>query len=319
MKEIENKNIKEYFEFKVDENSEGIRLDKYISQEIDEATRSYIEKLIDSGYVLVNSKVLTKNGKKLKNGDKILVNIPFEEELDILPENIDLDIVYENEDFLVVNKKYGMVVHPAYGNNTGTLVNALIYYTNNLSSLNGSIRPGIVHRLDKDTSGLIIVAKNNYAHSELASMFINKIIHKTYLCIVKGNFSEENLEGKIENLIGRDIKDRKKMAVVKKTGKIAISKYKVIQQVKNYSLVEVNIETGRTHQIRVHMKSINHPVLGDSIYGSVDKHVSRQMLHAYKLEFLNPLDNKNYVFTGKLYDDFLEVAKKLKFNIEKYT
>lgn len=310
--------IRESFEFVVDEERQGLRLDKYISQEIDEATRSYIEKLIDSGNVLVNSKILNKNGKKLKVGDKVLVNIPFEEELDILPENIDLDIVYECEDFLIINKSYDMVVHPAYGNNIGTLVNALVYYTNNLSSVNGYIRPGIVHRLDKDTSGLLIVAKNNYAHSQLASMFIDKTIHKTYLCIVKGNFSEENLEGRIENIIGRDSKDRKRMAVVKKNGKLAISTYKVIEQVENYSLVEVNIETGRTHQIRVHMKSINHPILGDSIYSSRDKNVSRQMLHAYKLEFLNPLDNKNYVFTGKLYDDFIGVAKKLKFDIKKY-
>ncbi len=310
--------IKESFEFEVDENSAGLRLDKFLSQEIDEATRSYVEKIIDGGNVFVNSKVLNKNGKKLKMGDKILVNIPFEEELDILPEKIDLDIVFENKDFLVVNKKYDMVVHPAYGNNSGTLVNALVYYTNTLSDINGHIRPGIIHRLDKDTSGLIVVAKNNYAHAKLASMFVNKTIHKTYLCIVKGNFSENNLEGRIENLIGRDIKDRKKMTVVEKNGKLAISNYRVVQQVEKYSLVEVNIETGRTHQIRVHMKSINHPILGDSVYGNTDKSISRQMLHAYKLEFLNPLDNKSYVFTGRLYDDFIAVAKKLKFNIEKY-
>ena len=211
-----------------------------------------------------------------------------------------------------------MVVHPAYGNYTGTLVNALLYYTKNLSSVNGNIRPGIIHRLDKDTSGLILVAKNNYAHAKLASMFTDKTIHKTYLCIVKGNFSEENLSGRIENSIGRDTKDRKKMAVVKENGKIAISNYRVVEQVEGYSLVEVAIETGRTHQIRVHMKSINHVILGDSVYGTEDKNVKRQMLHAYKLEFLNPLDNKEYVFKGKLFNDFIEVAKKLKFNIEKY-
>lgn len=212
-----------------------------------------------------------------------------------------------------------MVVHPAYGNYSGTLVNALLYYTNNLSSINGNIRPGIIHRLDKDTSGLILVAKNNYAHAKLASMFTDKTIHKTYLCIVKGNFSEENLNGRIENLIGRDSKDRKKMAVVKENGKTAISNYKVIEQVDGYSLVEIAIETGRTHQIRVHMKSINHVILGDSTYGNEDKNVKRQMLHAYKLEFLNPLDNKEYIFKGRLFDDFIEVAKRLKFNIEKYS
>ena len=311
-------NIKEKFEFEVSSEYEGMRLDKYLSKQIEEATRSYLEKLIDNNYVKINSKVINKNGRKLKLGEKIEVSIPKEENIDIEAENISLDIVYENDDFIVINKSYGMVVHPAYGNYSGTLVNALLYYTNNLSSINGNIRPGIIHRLDKDTSGLILVAKSNYAHAKLASMFTDKTIHKTYLCIVKGNFSEENLNGRIENLIGRDSKDRKKMAVVKENGKIAISNYKVVEQVEGYSLVEVASETGRTHQIRVHMKSINHVILGDSTYGNEDKNVKRQMLHAYKLEFLSPLDNKEYIFKGRLFDDFIEVAKRLKFNIEKY-
>ncbi|WP_147371767.1 RluA family pseudouridine synthase, partial [Fusobacterium nucleatum] len=302
-------NIKEKFEFEVSSEYEGMRLDKYLSEQIDEATRSYLEKLIDNNYVKINSKVINKNGRKLKQGEKIEVLIPEEENINIEAENIPLNVVYENDDFIVINKNYGMVVHPAYGNYTGTLVNALLYYTNNLSSVNGNIRPGIIHRLDKDTSGLILVAKNDYAHAKLASMFTDKTIYKTYLCIVKGNFSEQNLSGRIENLIGRDSKDRKKMTVVKENGKIAISNYKVVEQVESYSLVEVAIETGRTHQIRVHMKSINHPILGDSTYGNEDKNVKRQMLHAYKLEFLNPLDNKKYIFKGKLFDDFIEVAK----------
>lgn len=311
-------NIKNFFEFEVNEEYNQVRLDKFISSQVDEATRSYIEKLIDENYVLLNSKVCNKNGKKIKVGDKILVNIPEDEDVDILPENIELKIVFENDDFILINKKYDMVVHPAYGNYTGTLVNALMYYTENLSSVNGKIRPGIVHRLDKDTSGLILVAKNNNSHAKLATMFVDKTIHKTYLCIVKGNFSSENLQGRIENLIGRDVKDRKKMAIVEKNGKIAISNYKVIQQVEGYSLVEVAIETGRTHQIRVHMKSINHPILGDTVYGSADKNVKRQMLHAYKLDFKNPIDNKEYNFTAPLFDDFIDIAKKLKFDIEDY-
>lgn len=311
-------NIKNFFEFEVNEEYNQVRLDKFISSQIDEATRSYIEKLIDENYVLLNSKVCNKNGKKIKVGDKILVNIPEDEDVDILPENIELKIVFENDDFILINKKYDMVVHPAYGNYTGTLVNALMYYTENLSSVNGKIRPGIVHRLDKDTSGLILVAKNNNSHAKLATMFVDKTIHKTYLCIVKGNFSSENLQGRIENLIGRDIKDRKKMAIVEKNGKIAISNYKVIQQVEEYSLVEVAIETGRTHQIRVHMKSINHPILGDTVYGSADKNAKRQMLHAYKLDFKNPIDDKEYNFTAPLFDDFIDIAKKLKFDIEDY-
>lgn len=311
-------NIKNFFEFEVNEEYNQVRLDKFISSQIDEATRSYIEKLIDENYVSLNSKVCNKNGKKIKVGDKILVNIPEDEDVDILPENIELKIVFENDDFILINKKYDMVVHPAYGNYTGTLVNALMYYTENLSSVNGKIRPGIVHRLDKDTSGLILVAKNNNSHAKLATMFVDKTIHKTYLCIVKGNFSSENLQGRIENLIGRDIKDRKKMAIVEKNGKIAISNYKVIQQVEGYSLVEVAIETGRTHQIRVHMKSINHPILGDTVYGSADKNAKRQMLHAYKLDFKNPIDDKEYNFTAPLFDDFIDIAKKLKFDIEDY-
>nr|WP_293993695.1 RluA family pseudouridine synthase [uncultured Fusobacterium sp.] len=311
-------NIKNFFEFEVNEEYNQVRLDKFISSQIDEATRSYIEKLIDENYVLLNSKVCNKNGKKIKVGDKILVNIPEDEDVDILPENIELKIVFENDDFILINKKYDMVVHPAYGNYTGTLVNALMYYTENLSSVNGKIRPGIVHRLDKDTSGLILVAKNNNSHAKLATMFVDKTIHKTYLCIVKGNFSSENLQGRIENLIGRDVKDRKKMAIVEKNGKIAISNYKVIQQVEGYALVEVAIETGRTHQIRVHMKSINHPILGDTVYGSADKNAKRQMLHAYKLDFKNPIDNKEYNFTAPLFDDFIDIAKKLKFDIEDY-
>ncbi len=318
MEELKNENIKNFFEFEVSAVHNGERLDKYISSQLDEATRTYIEKLIDGNYVLLNSKICNKNGKKLKTGDKIFVNIPEEEDVDIAPENIELKIVYENEDFILINKSYDMVVHPAYGNYSGTLVNALMYYTQNLSSVNGKIRPGIIHRLDKDTSGLIMVAKNNNSHAKLATMFIDKTIHKTYLCIVKGNFSEENLSGKIENLIGRDSKDRKKMAIVEKNGKIAVSNYKVVQQVEGYSLVEVGIETGRTHQIRVHMKSLNHPILGDSVYGNSDKNAKRQMLHAYKLEFKNPIDNKDYIFKASLFDDFIEIAEKLKFDVETY-
>lgn len=310
--------IKEHFEFEIDDKYNGERLDKYISYQLDEATRSYIEKLIDAGYVLLNSKLCKKNGRKLKTDDKVIVSIPEEEDIDISPEEIPLKIIYEDENFILINKKYDMVVHPAYGNYSGTLVNALMYYTQNLSTINGKIRPGIIHRLDKDTSGLIMVAKNNNSHAKLASMFVDKTVHKTYLCIVKGNFSEERKEGRIENLIGRDIKDRKKMAIVEKNGKIAISNYKVVQQVENYSLVEVAIETGRTHQIRVHMKSINHPILGDSIYGNSDNLAKRQMLHAYKLEFKNPIDDKEYKFTAPLFDDFIEVAEKLKFDVSIY-
>lgn len=311
-------NIKNLLEIEVDENFNGERLDKIINSYFEEATRSYIQKLIDNNYVYIDSKICSKSGKKLKTGNKIKVFIPEDEDIDIEPEDIPLNIIFENDDFILVNKKYNMVVHPAFGNYSGTLVNALLFYTQNLSSVNGKIRPGIIHRLDKDTSGLILVAKNNFSHAKLATMFTEKTIHKTYLCIVKGNFSAENLSGRIENLIGRDPKDRKKMAIVDKNGKIAISNYKVIQQVEGFSLVEVSIETGRTHQIRVHMKSLNHIILGDNLYGNSDKLATRQMLHAYKLEFKNPIDMKNYSFKAPLFDDFIAIAKKLNFDINEY-
>lgn len=315
MEELKNENIKNFFEFEVSAVHNGERLDKYISSQLDEATRTYIEKLIDGNYVLLNSKICNKNGKKLKTGDKIFVNIPEEEDVDIVPENIELKIVYENEDFILINKSYDMVVHPAYGNYSGTLVNALMYYTQNLSSVNGKIRPGIIHRLDKDTSGLIMVAKNNNSHAKLATMFIDKTIHKTYLCIVKGNFSEENLSGKIENLIGRDSKDRKKMAIVEKNGKIAVSNYKVVQQVEGYSLVEVGIETGRTHQIRVHSNYMKHPIIGDDLYGYTVKKFSKitgQVLHARKLGFIHPSSGEYMEFNSELPEYFLDVMKKAK-------
>lgn len=302
-------NIKEKFEFEVSPEYEGMRLDKYLAEQIEEATRSYLEKLIDNSYVKINSKVINKNGRKLKSGEKIEISIPEEENIDIEAENIPLDIVFENDDFILVNKKYNMVVHPAYGNYNGTLVNALLYYTNNLSSVNGNIRPGIIHRLDKDTSGLILVAKNNFAHAKLASMFTDKTIHKTYLCIVKGNFSDENLEGRIENLIGRDTKDRKKMAVVKENGKLAISNYRVVEQVKDYSLVEVLIETGRTHQIRVHMKYKGYPLLGDELYGGDVRLITRQALHCNNLIFNHPITGERVNVKADLPKDMINIIK----------
>lgn len=310
------KKIIENFSFVVDEASEGLRLDKFLSESIEDATRSYIEKLFDEDLIKLDDKVCRKKGTKLKINQVVDISIPEEENLDLVPEKIELDIVYENKDFLVVNKQAGLVVHPAHGNYSGTLVNALLYYSKELSDINGLIRPGIIHRLDKDTSGLLIIAKNNNAHSKLATIFVDKKIKKTYICIVKGTFSEENKKGRIESLIGRDTKDRKKMSVVDKNGKNAITNYEVIDVKNNHSLVLVHIETGRTHQIRVHMKHLNHPILGDAVYGKETKLAKRQMLHAYKLEFLNPIDNKNYSFVGNLAEDFKKVCKSLEFNLE---
>ena len=295
----------------------GSRIDKFLSERL-ELTRTRIQQLIKDENILVNEKK-TKPAYKIEENDTIKVVIPELETVEIKPENIDIEIIYEDNDLAVINKKAGIVVHPANGHYSGTLVNAILYHIKDLSGINGEIRPGIVHRLDKDTSGLLIIAKNDKAHLKLSQMFHDKTVKKTYLAILKGKLNQKS--GRIITQIGRDKNDRKKMTVINdlNSGKTAITNYEVISQTEKFTLVKVHIETGRTHQIRVHMKSINHVILGDYVYGTEDKNVKRQMLHAYKLEFLNPLDNKEYVFKGKLFNDFIEVAKKLKFNIEKYS
>lgn len=296
-------------------NDKGKRLDKFLSEIIEDATRSFVQKLINNNLVLINSKIITKAGTKLKGNESIEVNI-LEENQEILPEDIPINKIYEDNDIIIINKNPDMVVHPAHGNYTGTLVNALLYHEKNLSDINGEIRPGIVHRLDKDTSGVIIVAKNNLAHENLVNIFKNKDISKTYLCIVKGIL--KNKSGRIENLIGRDPNNRKRMTVVENNGKLAISNYKVLKENhnKNYSLVEVNIETGRTHQIRVHMKSLNHPILGDATYGNINSLANRQMLHAFKLEFIHPISKKEMKIIAPIPKDMENVLKKLDLEIE---
>ena len=296
-------------------NDKGKRLDKFLSEIIEDATRSFVQKLINNNLVLINSKIITKAGTKLKGNESIEVNI-LEENQEILPEDIPINKIYEDDDIIIINKNPNMVVHPAHGNYTGTLVNALLYHEKNLSDINGEIRPGIVHRLDKDTSGVIIVAKNNLAHENLVNIFKNKDISKTYLCIVKGIL--KNKSGRIENLIGRDPNNRKRMTVVENNGKLAISNYKVLKENhnKNYSLVEVNIETGRTHQIRVHMKSLNHPILGDATYGNINSLANRQMLHAFKLEFIHPISKKEMKIIAPIPKDMEDVLKKLDLEIE---
>ncbi|MGL5279261.1 MAG: RluA family pseudouridine synthase [Cetobacterium sp.] len=306
---------KEIIEIKVDEKDKGKRLDAFLSEFFVDATRSYIQKLIDNENVVIDNKPKIKNGNKLKGKELIIVKIPEDEVLEVLPENIPIDIVYEDKDMVIINKNPGVIVHPAQGYYTGTLVNAVLYHIKDLSTINGVIRPGIVHRLDKDTSGLIVVAKNDIAHVKLTEMFKDKTIEKRYVCICKGNF--KNISGRIETLIGRDFKDRKKMAVVTENGKIAITNYEVIDSVQGFSLVEVGIETGRTHQIRVHMKSLNHPILGDEVYGSSSDLIKRQMLHSYYLKFNHPITGKEMVILGELKEDFKDVAKRLKLDINK--
>lgn len=308
-------NIKETITVQANENDKGKRIDSFLNEVIEDATRSYIQKIIDGGYVEITGKKTTKSGNKLKGTETIVVNLPEDETLDLIPEDIPLEIIYEDSDIVIINKAPNMVVHPTHGNYNGTLVNALLYHIKDLSTINGVIRPGIVHRLDKDTSGVIVVAKHDEAHTTLSDMFKEKTLEKTYVCIAKGVFKDKS--GRIETLIGRDPRDRKKMAVVTENGKIAISNYEILDESKNYSLVKVRIETGRTHQIRVHMKSLNHPILGDATYGNSTDGIDRQMLHAYRLKFTHPISKKEMVVTAPIPEDFKRAAKFAGLDIEK--
>ena len=253
----------ETYEFTIDAASTdiGARLDKYLTEQIPDQSRSYIQKLLDDNFITVNGKS-AKSNYKLRAGDTITVEIPEAEELDIEPENIPLDIVYEDDDIIVINKPKGMVVHPAPGHTSGTLVNALMYHCkDSLSSINGVLRPGIVHRIDMDTTGLLVACKSDQAHRVLSDKFKVHDIHRVYTAIVYNQFATD--EGTIDKPIARHKTDRKKMAI-DPNGRHAVTHYRVIERLKqNFSLVECELETGRTHQIRVHMASINHPLLGD--------------------------------------------------------
>lgn len=285
---------------------EGKRLDSYIAEKT-ELTRTRIQMLIKEENISVNNKK-SKSSYKVEKDDLIEIVIPDEKKIDLVPENIDINILYEDSDMAIIDKKAGIVVHPSHGHESGTLVNAVMYHIKDLSGINGEIRPGIVHRLDKDTSGLLIVAKNDNAHIKLSEMFSNSKIVKTYVTILKGKINKDS--GIIETLIGRDQKDRKKMAVVKTNGKTAITHFQVLDKNEKFSLVKVNIKTGRTHQIRVHMRYLGYPVLGDNVYGRDNGMAKRQMLHAYKLEFLHPVTQKEMKIVSKLPEDFEEALKK---------
>lgn len=313
---MENIEFKESFNIKCEEKDCGKRLDIFLQEVISDSTRNYIQKLIENENIIIKGKNKLKAGFKLKGNEEIIINIPENEEINLEPEDIKIDIIYEDKDMVVINKESNMVVHPAHGNYNGTLVNAILYHIKDLSGINGMIRPGIVHRLDKDTSGIIVVAKNDIAHLNLSEMFKNKTLEKIYICICKGNFKERL--GRIENIIGRDLKDRKKMAVVEENGKKAVSIFEVIEEVRDYSLVKVKIETGRTHQIRVHMKSLNHPIYGDQIYGSSNSKdlAKRQMLHAYNLQLNHPINGKVMNIFAKIPEDMENIGKKLGFNMD---
>jgi 23S rRNA pseudouridine1911/1915/1917 synthase len=274
-------------------------------------TRSAIAKLISDGNVSVNGKVIAKN-YKCKDNDNIVVTVPDAVPLEAQAENIPLDIVYEDDDLLVVNKPKGMVVHPAVGNYTGTLVNALLYHCkDSLSGINGVIRPGIVHRIDKDTSGLLIVAKNDMAHIDLAQQIKEHSFHRAYQAVAYGNIKEDN--GTIHQPIGRSPKDRKKMAVIDKNSKDAITHYEVIKRYGDFTHIRCVLETGRTHQIRVHMAYIGHPLAGDSVYGpkKVITSLQGQCLHAGELGFVHPRTKQYMEFKAPLPDYFTSFINKL--------
>ena len=291
----------------------GKRLDNFIVQNVDNLTRSYIKNLIDDELVTVNGKK-QKAGYSLKENDIINIQIPEDKEANIKAEDIKLNIMYEDDDILIVDKEKGMVVHPANGNYSGTMVNSLMYsHKDKLSSINGTIRPGIVHRIDKDTSGILVVAKNDNAHKKLSEQFKVHSITRKYIALVKGIIKEDTMD--IDYPIGRSSKDRKKMAVTYKNSKEAKTHIKVLKRFynSNVTLVEATLETGRTHQIRVHMAYVGHPLVGDEVYGKKDPRfkIEGQMLHAKTLGFIHPTKNSYIEFESNLPEYYLEILKKI--------
>lgn len=296
--------------FQVTKEDSGERIDKFLSINIEGKSRSFFQGLIEEENVLVNGKVI-KSNYKLKEGDAVLVDIPEPIELTVEAENIPLEIVYEDEDVVVVNKPQGMVVHPAVGNYTGTLVNALLFHCRDLSGINGVIRPGIVHRIDKDTSGLLVVAKNDFAHNNLAQQFKDHSINREYYALLEGRLNKDS--GTIDAPLARHQTDRLKIAVVQ-GGRTAVTHYEVIERYKMNTLVKCKLETGRTHQIRVHMAFIGHPLVGDPVYGFKKQrfNLEGQMLHAKTLGFIHPTKGKYVEFSSELPNHFTRILEKLR-------
>lgn len=297
----------------IDAESQGERIDSYIAGNLDGPSRSFVQKLIEQGNVKVNGQVISSKKEKLKAGDEVEIAIPEAQELEVVAEDIPLEIVYEDDDVLVVNKPRGMVVHPAAGNYTGTLVNAIMFHCGDrLSSINGVIRPGIVHRIDKDTSGLLMIAKNDKSHESLSKQLQEHSITRTYVALVHNNFNND--KGTIDEPIGRDPKNRLRQAVTTQGSKRAVTRYEVLERFGQYTLVKCNLETGRTHQIRVHMAYIKHPLVGDMVYGPKKSkfNIEGQLLHAKVLGFVHPTTGEYMEFDSQIPEYFEEVLDKLR-------
>ena len=319
------------FEIIVPQDQHKVRLDQFLTYRVERLSRSQLQKLIKDGNIRVNDEAV-KPSHQVMAGEQIVVTLPPRKVYELRAEDIPLDIIFEDESLIIINKPAGMVVHPAYANLSGTLVNALLKHCENLSSLSGHQRPGLVHRLDKDTSGLLVVAKNDYVHEKLSKQFSNRTIHREYRALVWGHFNQK--QGRIETLLNRSSQDRTRM-VISKSGKTAITNYEVVAEYPLITLLRVKLETGRTHQIRVHLSAKGHPVLGDQIYGGRQKQIiklnqkyqilalellklmPRQALHAKTLGFAHPETGEEMLFDSELPDDvqntinFLERLKRI--------
>ncbi|MEI8215692.1 MAG: RluA family pseudouridine synthase [Eubacteriales bacterium] len=302
---------KRSFEIIISDLDAGKRLDVVIPGHINDISRNYIQKLIEEGNIQVNNKVVKIKKHQVAEGDIIIISIPESKPLEVTGSDIPINIVYEDEDIIIVDKPKGMVVHPSTGNYTGTLVNAILFHCNDLSGINGVERPGIVHRIDKDTSGLLMVAKNDNAHRSLARQLKEHTINREYRAIVYGNIKEDR--GTLSYPIGRDPNNRLKMKVIKENSKDATTHYEVIERFGNYTYLKFKLETGRTHQIRVHMSHINHAIIGDKVYGP-EKNIfglKSQLLHAKKLGFIHPTKNEYVEFESELPNEFQEILNSL--------
>ena len=300
------------FTFAAEKEDVGTRIDVFLAENMEDLSRSGVQKLIDEGMITLNGGK-TKANYKLREKDIIDVTVPEVKEVEILPEDIPLDILYEDADVIVVNKPQGMVVHPAPGHTSGTLVNALMFHCgDDLSGINGEKRPGIVHRIDKDTSGVLMIAKNDMAHQSLAAQLAEHSITRKYNAVVYNGFNED--EGTVNKPIGRNPQDRKKMAVTEKHSRHAVTHYRVIERMEKFTLIEAQLETGRTHQIRVHMTYIGHPLLGDPVYGPKKQPVSLegQALHARVLGFIHPRTGEYMEFEAPLPPHFEALLERLR-------